>query len=165
MNLTTKLTALLLFILFFSACSKDDEPAPTPECTTLTTSATINGDDSYTLQVAQLSTSSGFDGTNYIFQIGAVDSDCEESVVLSLIMEVSGDIGGTYPVVDFFDANLNEAHGTVSTLNLGTSSQTMSEIQSGSVMITDNGDDNFSIDFEGTLVNGDDASFATTHTF
>ena len=167
MKLTTKFTALLIAILFMSACSNDDDDIPTiPTCTTLTTSASVNGDDSYTLQLAQLlAVGGGYGGTNYTFQVGAVNVDCDKSTILSISLEVSGDIGGTYPVVAFFDAGLDEASGGFGTQSLATASQTITDIESGSVTITDNGGNNFSIDFEGTLINNEDVSFATTHTF
>jgi len=159
MKLTTKLTALLIAVLFMSACSKDDTPTP---CTTLTTSATVNEDDSYTLQVAQLLITDGFEETNYVFQLAAVDSDCDGATILNLSIEVSGNIGGTYPVVDFFDAGLEEASGTFGTGTISGLNQSFTDIQSGSVEIIDNGNNNFSINFQGTLVNNDEVSFATT---
>ena len=166
MKLTTNLKLIFLLIcgLVFNACSKDDDNPSPSNCSELTSIATING-EAYTMLGGQLLTSNGFDGIVHLFQLLAIDSGCEESKILNLNIEVPNEVNGTYPVLDFFDAGINEASGAYGTQNLSTQSQSIHEIVSGSVTITNNGNSNYFVDFSGTLTNNEQVSFKATHTF
>ncbi len=163
-NLCT-LTLLLFTSVLVSSCSSDDDSSQSSECSQLSTQATVNGDDSFTLASAQRMINSGFEGTINMFQISAVSSDCNNVVILQIIVEVSGEIAGTYNVVDFFDANLNDAYGSMAFQDLANNSQSLVEIASGTLVIIDNGGNSLTIDFEGVLEDGSPSSFKTTHSF
>ena len=168
LKLISKLFFIAIVAIFSSSCSGDDDSSDNQQltCTEFTTPATVNGDDSYTILLAQRLTSGGFDGTVYTFQVGAVDSNCTTAVVMQLSIEVDNGISGTYPVVEFFDADLNEASGNWVVQNVANgTSQSAEEIASGSVTFTDNGNNNYAIDFSGTLLGGQQVTFSTTHTF
>lgn len=166
MKLTTNLKLILLLIcgLVFNACSKDDDSPSTSNCSELTSIATVNGEE-YTLLAGQLATMSGFEGVVHLFQLAAIDAGCEESKILNLTLEVPNEVNGTYPVLDFIDARINEASGAFGTQNLSTQSQNLHEIVSGNVTITNNGNSNYTVDFSGTLTNNEQVSFKATHTF
>lgn len=153
------------FLVFFTSCSSDDDAQQTSQCSELTSQAIVNGDDSFTLLSAQKSAIGGFEGSINMFQLSAINEDCNLVHTLQIIVEFSGNVGGTYNVVDFFDAELNDAYGNVAVQNLSTMSSSLVEIASGTLVIVDNGNNSLTIDFDGVLENGNQSSFKTTHTF
>jgi len=74
-------------------------------------------------------------------------------------------IGGTYPFVDFFDSNVNDASGSYITQMLDPISQTLFDINGGMVTVVNNGDNNFDLDIDATLVGGEQVTFVLSHQF
>src|SRR5690606_2418186 len=105
-------------------------------CTEFTTPVTVNGDDSYTVLFAQIIALSDESEDTYSFQVAGVDSNCMNVAVLQIGIDVDNGITGTFPIMDFFDAELNEAYGTWVTQNLSNgTSQGAIDIESGTVSI------------------------------
>lgn len=156
------LSLVVLSLLAGTACSSDDDSVSSqPDCTELTTQATVNNDSDYTLSSAVFQSFSG----SFTFVIQAVKNDCSNSAQFSLSYE-SSTVDGTYPIVDFFDADDNEASGTYTFLNItGGGSGFQGEFASGTAVVVDNGNNNYTITIQALLENGDSVSIATTHTF
>lgn len=142
-----KLLPILALVGFASvSCSKHKAPS----CTNYNSQVTINNDNSYTVMVAQMMASSPI-----MFQIGAVDQDCEDQYIFQMTV----DSYGTHTI--------SEWSNTVSVIkaNLTTMSQTMYILSSGTVSITDHGNDSYTFEVNGQDDNGNSFTFNTTHSF
>ena len=163
MNFTKCLfqSVIVLFLLVGTSCSSDDDGSSQPACTDLTSQATVNGDSDYTLSSAIFQTF----GDSYTFAVQAVKNDCSNSAQFSISYE-SSTVGGTYPILDFFDAENDEASGSYIFLNItGGGSGFQGEFASGTATIVDNGNNNYTITIQALLDNGDSVSISTSHTF
>lgn len=162
--------AQMLFIIFslsmatslFTGCKKDDDK--TDECdnfVSLGGEATINGAKN-SISVAQLLITSGggFGDDVYGLQVGGFTSDCNVLQTFSLFINIpaGGKLNGTYSIVDFFDADTNDAHGSYTEQKISPISQSLEDLVSGSFKVTDKGSKLYSIDLTGKTVSGEDVS-------
>lgn len=164
----TKLLVISVFFCFlFTSCGDDDE-AELEECTALTIISgdlTLNG-SSANLAIAQLLVTSAFGDTNYQFQIGGT-TDCEELRTVSIVLSRpdGAAIDGTYEFRDFFDAGDDDATGSVGVQNITSLTQSLSDIASGSVTITENSESNFTLDINAVPTQGAAVEMQITHQF
>ncbi len=170
-NQVEKIAKLLVLSVFFSvlftSCG-DDEDSELEECAALNIISgdlTLNGSTA-NLAIAQLLVSSAFGDTNYQFQIGGT-TDCEELRTVSfLISRPDGAaIDGTYEFRDFFDAGDDDATGSVAVQNITSLTQSLADIDSGSVTITENNESNFTLDINAVPLQGAAVEMQITHQF
>lgn len=165
----TKLFALLLLTgLVLTSCNKDDDTEESEGCASLTTlngNITFNGESS-NLIIAQLLVSDFAGSTTYVFQIGAT-TDCEVVTTsnITVAVETGTSVTGTYDIIDFFDADDGDAYGSIFTQNLLTLSQSSSDIASGTVSVTDNSNNNFTLDISAMPISGASVEMELTHQF
>ncbi|MBP6398221.1 MAG: hypothetical protein KBF35_09650 [Saprospiraceae bacterium] len=151
---------LILWMLFgmalmVSSCSKDEEK---DSCTNFTTSdkeLTVNGKTEL-LSVAQQLVSSGFEGNIYQMQIATVSSDCNELHTIELNIEIptTSKLNGTYKIVDFFDSGLGDAYGAYANQKISPVSQTLEELSSGTLKVTDKGSKLYTFDINAKTISG-----------
>lgn len=158
----------LAVMVAFSSCKDDEEPETCANISKIEGSITLDG-NSQDLTIAIFSANSvggGFDDM-YGFQITSIDNDCSELTTLGLNVEIpQGDtFGGTYPIKDFFDADLNDAFGTVQKQQLDPVTITSLDMDSGTATIVNNGNNNFTITIDAILTGGADLNFEMTHSF
>ena len=159
----------MLFCLANFSCKDDDDPEPmATECQGFVQvgEATVDG-QIHGLTVSQLIVTSGFSGDDYVFQFSAINSSCEvlESMNISIEIEKDADLDGTYPILDFFDADLNEAYGNVITQTFNPPGQTLMEMSSGTMEVTKLGVNNYTVKVSAGLVGGGQRSWEVTHQF
>ena len=168
-----RIFSMMLFLgasLIFVSCGSDDE-ASSADCTifvTLDGDVEINGDE-LQLSIAQsiVSAGGGGFGDMYLFQIGGVSNDCNEllSVNFTLMVPTGMSPTGTYDIRSFFDADDDDATGSFGRQSLDPVSQSSVDMNSGSVSITENGANNFTIDLNAGTATGEDVSLNITHQF
>ena len=146
--------------IFISSCSKDEEK---DSCTNFTTSdkeLTVNGNTEL-ISVAQQLISAGFEGNIYQMQIATVSSDCNELHTINLNIEIptASKLNGTYKIVDFFDAGLGDAFGAYAIQKISPVSQSLEELSSGTVKITDKGSKLYTFDINAKTIGGSTVSF------
>lgn len=145
-KLLLALPVVALLGLTTASCSKNNAP----ECTTFTTSANYNGDNSYTLFLAQL-----LSVGSPVFQIGIVDQNCEDTYTFSMATEGFG----TFPIDDFDNTV------TIMKSSLTAPSQSLYMLESGTITITDKGTGTYEFEVDGTDASGTNHTFSTTHSF
>jgi len=166
--------ALLVVVLMLSlaSCGGDDDPVVTQEeCDNVTTidgSLTLDGQEQ-NLTVALFmanSPGSSFDD-RYSFTIASINSDCTELTTVSLNIDVAqGDtFGGTYNITDFFDAEAGDAYGNVMKQKYDPVSISSFDLESGTATVVNNGNNNFTLTIDATLVGGASLDFEMTHGF
>ncbi len=154
-----KFLAFSLLLACMSSCGEDDESSSSGCEGVLESGATmeLNG-DVFNLSVAQLLLSEGFDGDVYQFQIAGISSDCNEVRTVSFAAEITtdSDFDGTYNIVDFFDAGLNDVF-QVNVVNstLQPAAQSSVAVNSGTLEVTKNASRNYTVSINGTQVGGD----------
>jgi len=155
----------LFFGLLFTSCGDDEEVSECEGLAVISSDLMMNG-SSASLSIAQLLVSDAFDETSYQFQIAGT-LDCEELKTASFVITIpSGEsIDGTYNFVDFFSAGAGDSHGSIFNQNLTTLSQSSSDIDSGSVTVTENGESNFTLDISAQPVQGATLEMELTHQF
>jgi hypothetical protein len=166
----SKIFTLLLFsgVLVFTSC-KDDEPEMTTACENLAIDGAVmlNGADA-TLSIAQVLVNTGFDNEKiYQFQIGAAEGACTELKTVNFTVMVFGNdtLDGTYTFKTFFDADDDDAFGSILTQNLESLSQSQSDIMSGTVRITTNSQSNYTLDINAVPTEGAEVNMEITHQF
>jgi len=156
---------LVLSTLVLSSCGDDDEPEN--DCTLPTIDGTVNwNNESLTLTSATLQVLDGFGDVSYTFAIGALSSDCTTQNSVSLTVETSGDVTGTYDITDFFDAGAGDAFGVVTNQQLQPLSQTQEELASGTLELTEGTENNFfTIDLDALTITGEEVKLTMSHQF
>lgn len=153
-----------LLIGFNSSCSKDDEDT-SKACTSfpvLSGEMNVNG-TKQRLSIAQFIVSTNF----YSFQIGSVSDDCNEQKAINFSIQLAdgAKLNGTYPIKDFFSADINNASGSIISQKLSPISQSAVDLASGTVKITELGIKNYTIDVNATDVLGEKITISMTHQF
>jgi len=154
-------TFRVLFLLFVSfsilvGCGKDDE---TPTCEGLLNNGgtmKIDGED-FNLSLAQLLVTEGFDGDNYQFQVGGLTDNCNELKSLSFLTEITtnSDFSGTYNIVDFFDAGLNDVTAvSFTSSNVSNGQQSQMQINSGTMTVNKVSSTEYEVDMTGNVTGG-----------
>jgi hypothetical protein len=106
------------------------------------------------LSVAQLLISSDFEGDNYQFQVAGLSADCGQLQSLSFFAEIptDSDFDGSYNIVDFFDAELNDVTGVnTTTTTIASGAQSLVEINSGTMTVDKLADREYDIEMTGNL--------------
>ena len=157
MKKTINLFLFFALISVLISCGKDDDNATTCDGV-LNNGGTIEFDgEALNLSVAQLLISSGFDGDIYQFQVGGLTNDCNELKTLSFFAEITtnSNIDGTYDILDFFDASLNDVTGVNTTnTNISSGQQSLVEIKSGTMVVKKLADREYEVDMTGALTGG-----------
>ena len=160
-----KIFSLPFVLVFFLpvaiviSCKKNDETDPCADFEKLGTKILVDG-ISQELSIAQLVISSAF-GTTYSMQIAAITSDCNEYFVLSISVE-EGDnqkLNGTYQIKDFFDAGENDAYGSFTKQKVSPTSQSTTDLNSGTLKVIDLTNKKYNIDLSAKLVGGGTVTF------
>jgi len=172
LNFRTLIPVLILScfsLLIISACGDDEDPID-EACANITT---LDGEvdlDGSTLKltVAQLLISGGAGfGDNYLFQITGISDNCSETKSVSFTVTVpsGASIEGSYNITDFFSAGDGDVYGSYTSQILDPISQTLVDLESGSMTIQESGTKLFTIDLSATLVGGGDVEMNITHQF
>jgi hypothetical protein len=152
---------LAILLLTFTSCKKEDE---TPDgCAGFTSlgTATVNGSDE-NLVVAQFLASGGM----YTFQLASISSDCSAQKSINVTIDKpTGTIAGTYPISEFFDADQNEAYGSFITQKFNPISQTLEDLVSGTVVITEHATKEYTIDITAKTSVTPSVKFKARHKF
>lgn len=150
---------LLGLISLCVSCGDDEEEEQMSDCAGVLNNGgelEIDGED-FNLTVAQLLITEGFEGDNYLFQIAGLSDDCSELTSLSFSAEITtnSDFDGTYDIVGFFDAGLNDVT-TVNVTNTNVTSQQQSliEVTSGTMTVSKLADREYEVEMTGTLAGG-----------
>lgn len=151
---------LLLVSIVFCGCKKEETA---DACATFTTigTATVDGSDE-NLVAAQLLVSQG----SYAFQLAAITDDCLSQKSINITIEkATGSIAGTYAIKDFFDVNNNEASGSYISQKFNPVSQSLEELTSGTVIITEHGTKDYTIDISAKTALTPSVKFKARHKF
>jgi len=155
---------LNLFLIFglMAICigcgGDEDEPDPSGCAGVLNNGGELVIDgETLNLSVAQLIISSGLEGDSYLFQVGGLSNDCNELRSLNFNVEIptNSDFDGTYAIVDFFGADLNDVTGvSIINLNVANQQQSIIEVNSGTMTVSKLADREYEVNMTGTLVGG-----------
>ncbi len=156
-----------LFILLASivSCMKDE--ATICIITPGSTNLIINGKSS-NVQSAQYDTSNGKNNDIiHAFQIEVTDIKCTTSTSLSFKISVAkGEtIGGTYSIKSISNSVVGDATGSFAESKLNSAPQTLKELKSGTIEVTKNGNNNFTLDLNAKTINGIIVKMAGTRQF
>ncbi len=163
-SLFSILLMVTLFVGFNSSCSKDDDDT-SDACSSFPVLAgemTVNG-AKQRLSIAQFIVTSNF----YNFQLGSVSDDCNEQKAINFSIELAdgAKLNGTYPIKDFFSADINNASGSILSQKLSPVTQSAVDLASGTIKITELGIKKYTIDVNATDVLGEKIILSLTHQF
>lgn len=159
----------IVMVLLIGLTSCGDDEKEKNGCTGIPTiegTAEFNGETG-DLSIAQLLISSNFNQDDYLFQVTSISDDCSNTKTMTFYVGIPENttIGGTYEIKDFFDAGVNDAHGSYTVQNLVNLSQSLLEMESGSVHIVKEGTSKYSIDVDAILIGGEQVSMKVTTEF
>lgn len=163
-SLFSILLVATLFVGFNSSCSKDDEDT-NDACSSFPVLAgemTVNG-AKQRLSIAQFIVTSNF----YNFQLASVSDDCNEQKAINFSIQLAdgAKLNGTYPIKDFFSADINNASGSILSQKVSPISQSSVDLASGTIKITELGIKKYTIDLNATDVLGEKIILSLTHQF
>jgi len=150
------LLLLCALISSFTSCGGEDPETGCADALNNGGTLEIDG-ETLSLSVAQLLITSGFDGDNYLFQVGGLSSECNELKTLSFSAEITtnSDFDGSYEIVDFFDAGLNDVTSVNTTVsNVTSGQQSLTQINSGTMTVKKLADKEYEVDMTGNKVGG-----------
>ena len=150
------LFCLSLNLLMTSGCGKDEEE----NCSNfplLSGTMEINGDEVRVSAFQSITSAGGVDfGDSYSFQVAGVSDDCNTLTTFSVnFIRPSGiSASGTYDIKEFIDAGDDDASGSVLVQTVDPISQSFADMISGTLTVSDKGDNQFDLDLSATLIGG-----------
>jgi hypothetical protein len=161
-SLLTLVLFSFLFIGFSTTSCKKDKDESCTNFPVLDGQITINN-TSQKLSTAQFLVGQN----NYTFVVSGVSDDCNKQNVLDINIEIASGsrLGGTYPIKDFFDADVNEAYGAFATNQVSPISQSSVDLASGTVKITELATKKYTIEVNAVDQLGGVVSISLTHQF
>lgn len=118
--------------------------------------------------IAQLIISSNSGVDSYFANITGFSDDCNMTTTISFNVDIpaNSDLNGTYEVKDFFNAGINDVTGMViAESDLNSTSQSLIEVKSGTIMINKIGASEYDASMSGSLSGGGSFTAAFRATF